>query len=91
MLPVERPFGVGPEVGDRGLDLDDGQRAVGCERGQIGPPSIGQTEFGDAREVHRPQHAPHALCHLPRRFRLPPVLGQLDQCPLSHRHGHRVS
>ncbi len=45
MGAIVAPLAIGPEVLDRGLDLDDPQRAVTAERGQVSAPAGGQGEF----------------------------------------------
>src|SRR5262249_49336348 len=45
MQAVVHPFRVGAKVGDRGLDLDDPERAVSTERHQIGAPPRRQRQL----------------------------------------------
>ncbi len=54
---VLRPLLVAAEVGEAGLDFDDGQRAVPIEGRDVGPAAVGQRELADGGCAGVDQHA----------------------------------
>ncbi len=57
---VFRPFLIGPEVGNTGLDFDNGDCSVGGKPDDIGAAAVGEREFGygcDGVGREKPRHA----------------------------------
>ena len=46
-VEIFAPFGVAAKVGERGLDLDNGEEALCIERDDIGAPPVPDREFGE--------------------------------------------
>ena len=61
-LPVQRPFAVRAEIGDRALDLDDQEVARPAEREDVGATPVGEREFDKARIAELLERAADAAC-----------------------------
>ena len=79
MGAVVLPFLVGAEIGDRGFDLDDPDRAAGIERHQIGAAAGRQRQFADHAEAVRVQQPRRAARDAQRGFRLASVDGEFKR------------
>ena len=65
---VVAPFAVGAEVGDRGFDLDDQQRALAVERDDVGAPAVAERRVPYASNSRARARAAARRARSPARF-----------------------